>query len=59
MLGCEKTATQPTQLVFVIIGLFLPGLVVALNVVFCLIAAITTSKGEAYRYPLSFEFIKS
>ena len=46
-------------LVFVIIGLFLPGLVVALNVVFCLIAAITTSKGEAYRYPLSFEFIKS
>jgi uncharacterized Tic20 family protein len=44
-------------LVFVIIGLFLPGLVVALNVVFCLIAAVTTSKGEAYRYPLSFEFI--
>jgi uncharacterized Tic20 family protein len=46
-------------LVFVVIGLFLPGLVVALNVVFCLIAAVTTSKGEVYRYPLSFEFIKS
>jgi uncharacterized Tic20 family protein len=46
-------------LVFIIIGLFLPWLIVILNIVFSLVAAIRSSKGEAYKYPLTFEFIKS
>ncbi|MFI3197544.1 MAG: DUF4870 domain-containing protein [Methylococcaceae bacterium] len=45
-------------LVLVIIGLFLPWLIVILNVVFCLVAAIRSSKGEEYKYPLTIEFIK-
>ncbi len=45
-------------LVVVLIGLFLPWLIVALNMVFCLVAAVRSSKGEAYRYPLTIEFIK-
>ncbi|WP_262964815.1 DUF4870 domain-containing protein [Methylobacter psychrophilus] len=45
-------------LVVVLIGLFLPWLIVVLNMVFCLVAAVRSSKGEAYRYPLTIEFIK-
>ncbi len=45
-------------LVLVIIGLFLPWLIVILNMVFCLVAAVRSSKGEEYRYPLTIEFIK-
>ena len=46
-------------LVLVIIGIFLPWLIVVLNIVFCLVAAIRSSKGEEYKYPLTIEFIKS
>jgi uncharacterized Tic20 family protein len=46
-------------LVFVAIGLFLPWLIVTMNIVFSIVAAIQSSKGEAYKYPLAFEFIKS
>ncbi|MEN9659577.1 MAG: hypothetical protein RL571_3042 [Pseudomonadota bacterium] len=37
------------------LGIFLLGLA---NVVFCIIAAITASKGEAYRLPYVFRLIK-
>ncbi len=30
-----------------------------INLVFCLVAAIRSSKGEDYKYPLTIEFIKS
>ncbi len=46
-------------LVIVIIGFFLPWLLVALNAIFCLVAAIRSSKGEDYRYPMTIEFIKN
>jgi uncharacterized Tic20 family protein len=46
-------------LVLIIIGLFLPWLIVVLNMVFCLVAAVRSSKGEEYKYPLTIEFIKS
>ena len=40
-------------LVLLIIGLFLPWLIVVLNMIFCLVAAIRSSKGEKYKYPLT------
>ena len=45
-------------LVLVLIGLFLPWLIVILNTVFCIVAAVKASKGEYYRYPITIEFIK-
>ena len=44
-------------LVWVLIGFFLIPLVWLLNVVFCIIAAISTSKGATYRYPFCLRFI--
>ena len=45
-------------LVLIIIGLFLPWLIVVLNIIFCVIAAVRSSKGELYKYPITLEFIK-
>ncbi len=45
-------------LVLVLIGLFLPWLIVILNTVFCIVAAVKASKGEYCRYPITIEFIK-
>ena len=39
-------------LVWVLIGFILMPIVWIINVVLCIIAAIATSKGETYRYPL-------
>ncbi len=44
-------------LVAVLIGFLLIGIVWLFNIVFCIIAAISTSKGEAYRYPLCLRLI--
>ena len=44
-------------LVWVLIGFFLIPLIWLLNVVFCIIAAISSSKGETYRYPLCLRLI--
>ena len=44
-------------LVWVLIGFFLIPLIWLLNVVFCIIAAISTSKGETYRYPFCLRLI--
>jgi uncharacterized Tic20 family protein len=43
---------------FVCIGMFLLPVVAIVDIVFLIIAAIKTSKGEAYRYPLSIRLIK-
>lgn len=40
------------------IGLLIIGAVWVVNIVFSIMAAIATNRGEYYRYPLSFEFIK-
>lgn len=45
------------MLLWILIGFALIPLVWLLNIVFCIIAAISTSKGEKYRYPLCLRLI--
>ena len=44
-------------LVWILIGFILIPLVWLLNIVFCIIAAISSSKGEQYRYPFCLRLI--
>ena len=44
-------------LVWILIGFILIPIVWIINVVFCIIAAISASKGETYRYPLCLRLI--
>lgn len=44
-------------LVWLLIGFILVPVVWILNIVFCIIAAISTSKGETYRYPFCLRLI--
>ena len=44
-------------LMWLLIGFILLPIVWLLNVVFCIIAAISTSKGETYRYPFCLRLI--
>lgn len=44
-------------LVWVLIGFILIPIVWLVNIVFCIIAGIATSKGELYRYPLSLRLL--
>jgi len=44
-------------LVFILIGFALMGLVWATNIILCIIAAVKTSQGEQYRYPLTLRLI--
>ena len=44
-------------LVFILVGFLLLGLIWIFNIVFCIIAAISSSKGEHYRYPLTLRLI--
>ena len=45
-------------LIFVIIGGLLMPLLIIVNLVFCILAAVATSKGQTYRYPLALRLIK-
>ncbi|TSA41155.1 MAG: DUF4870 domain-containing protein [Methylococcaceae bacterium] len=45
-------------LMLVFIGVVLYFIVILLNIFFCLLAAIRSSRGEEKRYPLTIEFIK-
>lgn len=45
-------------LMIVLIGVVLIILVSLMNLVFCIIAAVKTSSGENYRYPVSLRLIK-
>ncbi len=45
------------MLVFLLIGLILIPIIWLANVVFCIIAAISTSSGVPYRYPLTLRLI--
>lgn len=42
---------------WVLIGLIFFPVIWVLNIVFCIIGAISTSKGEAYRYPFALRLI--
>lgn len=44
-------------LIFILVGFLLLGLIWVFNIVFCIIAAISSSKGEYYRYPLTLRLI--
>lgn len=44
-------------LIWLLIGFILLPIIWILNVVFCIIAAIASSKGETYRYPLCLRLI--
>jgi hypothetical protein len=44
-------------LVWVLVGILLIPMVWLFNIVFCIIAAISTSRGEAYRYPFCLRLI--
>jgi len=44
-------------LVFILVGFLFLALIWLFNIVLCIIAAISTSKGETYRYPLTLRLI--
>lgn len=44
-------------LVLILVGIALLGIIWLANIVLCIIAAISTSKGETYRYPLTLRLI--
>jgi len=44
-------------LAWILIGFFFIFIIWLLNIVFCIIAAISTSKGETYRYPFCLRLI--
>ncbi|HYN53761.1 MAG TPA: DUF4870 domain-containing protein [Methylotenera sp.] len=44
-------------LALILIGFVFMGIIWLANIVLCIIAAISTSKGEIYRYPLTLRFI--
>ena len=44
-------------LAVILIGFLFMGIIWLMNVVFCIIAAIATSKGETYRYPICLRLI--
>ncbi len=54
MLGAHAIAGLT---MFIGIGCFLLPLVMVGNIVFCIVAAVAASKGEAYRYPISLRLI--
>jgi uncharacterized protein len=44
-------------LAMILIGFIFMGIIWLLNIVFCIIAAISSSKGETYRYPFCLRLI--
>lgn len=44
-------------LAIILIGFVLMGIIWLFNIIFCIIAAVTTSKGETYRYPFCLRLI--
>ena len=44
-------------LIFILVGFLLLAIIWVFNVVLCIIAAISTSKGENYRYPFTLRLI--
>ncbi len=45
-------------LVFILIGALLFPLLLVVNLVFCILAAVAASKGEHYRYPIAIRLLK-
>jgi uncharacterized Tic20 family protein len=45
-------------LAFILIGVFLIPILILLNFVFCILAAVAVSKGQAYQYPFALRLVK-
>ena len=45
-------------LAFILIGLVLMPILFVANLVFCILAAVAASKGQAYRYPLTIRLVQ-
>lgn len=45
-------------LAFVLIGLILMPILIIVNLVFCIVAAVAASKGQHYRYPFAIRLVK-
>ncbi len=45
-------------LMFVLIGMLLIPLLMIVNLVFCILAAVAVSKGESYKYPVALRLLK-
>ena len=45
-------------LTVILVGIFLMWLVIMFNLIFCIVAAVKTSNGQDYRYPLTIRLIK-
>ncbi len=45
-------------LMLIFIGALLAFLVLILDTVFCILAAVAASRGEAYRYPIAIRFVR-
>ena len=43
---------------FILIGCFILPVVIVVNIIFCIMAAIAASKGEMYRYPIAIPLLK-
>jgi len=43
---------------FIVIGFFLFPVIFIANIVFCVLAAIATSNGQSYRYPIAVRLVK-
>jgi uncharacterized protein len=44
-------------LTWILVGFFTTPIIWLLNIIFCIIAAVATSKGEQYRYPFTIRLI--
>ncbi len=42
---------------WILIGFLIQGIIWVVNIIFCIMAAVASSKGETYRYPLSLRLI--
>jgi uncharacterized Tic20 family protein len=47
-----------TMLSFLVIGIILLPVVFIVALVFCILAAVATNKGQDYRYPLNWRLVK-
>ncbi len=56
-LTCLIAEVASFILIFVIVGILLLPAIAILRIVFCIIATVACSKGEAYRYPFTLRMV--
>ena len=58
-IGVTIAAVLSGVLTVVVIGVITGPIVAILDVIFCIVAAVAANRGQYYRYPLCYEFIKA